>query len=225
MTRRSSRKDPVAALGRAGPQPHHTTGSHLHPRAHGEHGAPTHGDGSTTHGDEGSGAHAGRERPSKSQLKREMNALQDLGEQLLALPPAKLRTLPIPQQLIEAVELGQRIRNSREGLRRQRQYIGRLMRDIDAEPLRDALSADGAHHRREVAAMHAAEHWRERLLADPKALAEFVGQFPHAGPGLESELAKLIDETRAELARGQPTRHHRELFRRLRDTISTEPTP
>ena len=113
----------------------------------------------------------------------------------------------------------------RPGLRRQRQYIGRLMRDIDAEPLRDALSADGAHHRREVAAMHAAEHWRERLLADPKALAEFVGQFPHAGPELESELARLIDETRAELARGQPTRHHRELFRRLRDTISTEPTP
>ncbi len=207
MTRRSSRKDPAAALGRAGPQPHRTTGSHLHPRAHDDAGA-------------GAGERAEGERPSKSQLKREMSALQDLGEQLLEMPLAKLRTLPIPQQLIEAVELAQRIRNSREGLRRQRQYIGRLMRDIDAEPLRDALSADGAHHRREVAAMHAAEHWRERLLADPKALAEFVEQFPHADPGL----AKLVEETRADLGRSQPTRHYRELFRQLRDTIATEPT-
>jgi len=149
-----------------------------------------------------------------------MNALQDLGERLLEMPLAKLRTLPIPDQLIEAVELAQRIRNSREGLRRQRQYIGRLMRDIDAEPLRDALSADGAHHRREVATMHAAEHWRERLLADPKALAEFIEQFPHADPGL----AKLIDETRADLGKTPPGRHYRELFRQLRDTISTEPT-
>jgi len=155
-------------------------------------------------------------RPSKSQLKREMTALQALGEQLLDVPPAKLRTLPIPSELIEAVELAQRIRNSREGLRRQRQFIGRLMREIDAGPLRDALAADGSRHRAEVAAMHAAEHWRTRLLEEPQAIDEFVAQHP----ALADELPRLVEQARAERAGGQPGRRQRELFRRLRDVLA-----
>lgn len=149
-----------------------------------------------------------------------MTALQALGEQLLGMPAAKLRDLPIPQRLVEAVELAQRIRNSREGLRRQRQYIGKLMREIDAEPLRDALAVDGERHRAEVAAMHAAEHWRERLLADPGALAEIAREYPDAADAI----ARLLDAAREEIARGQGGRRTRELFRLLRDTFgeSTE---
>lgn len=227
MSRRSLRNDPVAARGHAGPQPHETTGSHLHPRRrthrHDAGESPPAGPaGGEAHAEHG-GADA-RERPSKSQLKREMTALQALGEQLLALPPAKLRSLPIPQQIVEAVELAQRIRSSREGLRRQRQYIGRLMREIDAQPLRDALSADGAAHRAEVAAMHAAEHWRERLLAEPSALAELVERSP-ACAALADELARLVDDARAELARSQPGRRHRQLFRTLRDALAGAPRP
>ncbi len=147
-----------------------------------------------------------------------MTELQKLGVQLLELPPAKLRDLPIPEELIEAIALAQKIRNSREGHRRQRQYIGRLMRDIDPEPIRDALSMHGARHRAEVAAMHTAEHWRERLLADPKALAEFSGLYPNAGDSLPA----LLDAARAELASGQPGRRIRELFRALRDAVTAQ---
>lgn len=149
-----------------------------------------------------------------------MTALQDLGEELLRLTPAKLRKLPIPQELIEAVELAQRIANSREGLRRQRQFIGKLMREIDAAPLRDALSADGARHRGEVATMHAAEHWRTRLLEEPAALAEFVA----LNPALADALPRLIEQVHAERAKAQPGRRYRELYRLLRDTLA-EPAP
>jgi len=157
------------------------------------------------------------ERPSKSQRKREMTALQDLGEELLALPVPKLRALPIPPELVEAVELAQRI-HSREGLRRQRQYIGRLMRDVDVGPLRLALDVDGAGHRLEVARMHAAERWRERLLGEPGALAAFRAR--HGDPGAEFE--RCVADAGAELARGQPGRRYRELYRTLRACLSAD---
>ena len=154
------------------------------------------------------------QRPSKSQLKREMTALQDLGEELMRLPQAKLRELPLPEKLYEAIELAQRIRD-REGLRRQRQYIGKLMRDVDAAPLRDALSKDGAGHRAEVAAMHGAERWRERLLAEPGAAAAFRAAYPEVGPQLE----ELIEGARAEASAPQNGRRYRQLFRFVRDTL------
>lgn len=158
-------------------------------------------------------------RPSKSQRKRDMHALQDLGERLLALQPHKLRALPIPPALLDAIELARRI-TSREGLRRQRQYIGRLMREIDSAPIIAALDDDGSRHRAEVAVMHAAERWRDRLLADPATVGEFLRQHPQppdaAGPGLSA----MVDEARAELARGEPGRRYRELYRHLRDTLS-----
>lgn len=157
------------------------------------------------------------ERPSKSQLKREMTALQELGERLLALPPQKLRELPVPEKLFDAIELARRIKD-REGLRRQRQYIGRLMRDIDPEPLRDALSQDGATHRAEVAAMHSAEQWRERLLREPREAEAFRRRYP----GADAELDRLVVAARAEAGAARPGRRYRELFRLLRDTIAAD---
>jgi len=160
-------------------------------------------------------ANAPDDRPSKSQRKRDMHALQGLGEELLALPSEKLRALPIPPELLEAVELAQRI-HAREGLRRQRQYIGRLMREVDVGPLRAALDADGAGHRAEVAQMHAAERWRTRLLDDPAALAELRARHGDPGAGFEHCVAQAA----AELARGQPGRHYRELYRALRACLA-----
>ena len=167
---------------------------------------------------------SGERRPSKSQLKREMTELQDLGERLLKLQPSKLRALPIPPELLEAVELAQRI-NSREGLRRQRQFIGRLMRAVDAQPLRAALDGDGAQHRAEVALMHAAEHWRERLLTESDALSMLRQRYEAAGALPESEWSLAIEQARAEKARGQPGRHFRELYRMLREALAPAPTP
>jgi len=160
------------------------------------------------------------DRPSKSQLKREMTALQDLGEQLMALPLAKLRKLSVPEKLYDAIELAQRIKG-REGLRRQRQYIGRLMRDIDPEPLRDALSIDGAAHRAQVSAMHSAERWRERLLAEPAVVEEFRSEYPKVDESLE----KLVAGARAKAGSRQNCREYRQLFRLLRDTIVAATAP
>ena len=166
----------------------------------------------------------GQERPSKSQLKREMHALQDLGEELLAMQPAKLRALPLPPQLLEAIELAKRI-NSREGLRRQRQYIGKLMRVIDPAPILAALDVDGSRHRAEVAVMHAAERWRDRLLNEPALVSEFLEQHPSADGMPSDQLPALIDGARTELARGEPGRRYRELYRQLRDILSFRESP
>jgi ribosome-associated protein len=80
------------------------------------------------------------QRPSKTELKRQMHELQRLGEQLVGLSPARLQRIDLPERLREQVEAARRIK-SREGLRRQLQYIGRLMRAADAESIRAELAA------------------------------------------------------------------------------------
>ena len=173
-------------------------------------------------------------KPSKSQLKRDMTALQELGEALLRLQPSKLKRLPLPPDLVDAIELAQRI-TSREGLRRQRQYIGRLMRDVDAQPIRDALSVDGTRHRSEVARMHTAEHWRDRMLAAPDALAQFLAEHPGAtghgtsgadtsGTGTDAPVdwTALIEAARQEKSRDQPGRSYRDLYRLLYRVLEAE---
>ncbi|MEN9314180.1 MAG: hypothetical protein RIS35_573 [Pseudomonadota bacterium] len=167
---------------------------------------------------------SGQERPSKSQLKREMHALQDLGEELLALQPSKLRALPLPPQLLDAIELARRI-NSREGLRRQRQYIGKLMRVVDPAPILAALDVDGSRHRAEVAVMHAAERWRERMLREPEAVGEFIERHPPADGTSAEALSGMVEAARAELARGEAGRRYRELYRHLRDALTPGESP
>ena len=80
------------------------------------------------------------ERPSKTRLKRQMHELQRLGERLAALTPAQLARVELPEALREQIELARRI-TAREGLRRQLQYVGRLMRTADADAIRASLAA------------------------------------------------------------------------------------
>jgi ribosome-associated protein len=79
-------------------------------------------------------------RPSKSARKRAAHAAQELGEELIALKPHELESLQLPEQLHDAVREAQRIRNTRGGMARQRQYIGKLMREIDTVPIEAALA-------------------------------------------------------------------------------------
>lgn len=160
--------------------------------------------------------------PSKSQRKRDMHALQELGEELVALQPARLRSLALPESLLEAIEQAQRI-SSREGRRRQLQLIGKLMRQVDADPIRDALAVDGNRHRQEVALMHSAEHWREQLLAESDALARFRQRHPTAAQA--ADWPALIAGARAEHAAGQPSRRYRELYRALHAALLAEAAP
>ena len=154
------------------------------------------------------------EEPSKSQRKREMLALQALGESLLSLADDRLERLPVTPELIDAVRAARAIR-AHEGRRRQLQYIGRLMREIDADALRGALADETREHRVATAVMHAAERWRERMLADDQVLRNWVGQYPETGDAIEA----LVGRARCELASGGPGRAYRELFRKIRDRL------
>jgi ribosome-associated protein len=148
--------------------------------------------------------------PSRSQEKREAEALQKLGEQLIVLAKKQLDLLPLPDSLREAIEHARRI-TSHGAHKRQRQYIGRLMRDIDPEPLRSKLEELNSADKLSKARFHQNERWRDRLMAEGDvALAEFLAQHPQAD---RQHLRRLMREASADSAAGRAPRHARELFR------------
>jgi ribosome-associated protein len=103
-----------------------------------------------------------------------------------------------------------------EARRRQLQYVGRLMRDVDAAPIRAALERLASTPRAQRVAFAAAERWRDRLLADDLALTEFVAEHPAVDRGA---LADLVRESRDERASGRPPHKFRALFRRVAAAI------
>jgi ribosome-associated protein len=149
---------------------------------------------------------------SRSQKKREVEALQKLGAGLVDLPPAQLDTMALPARLDAAVRAAQRI-TSHEARRRQLQYIGRIMRSVDPEPVRAALAAVAGQSAAARASQRRLESWRERLIADDAALTEYAGLHPNADLQV---LRALIRNARREIAENRPPRAQRELFRVLR---------
>jgi ribosome-associated protein len=159
-------------------------------------------------------------RPSKSARKRAAHDAQDLGEALLDLRDVDLVALALPEELLAALREARRI-TSRAGLARQRQYIGKLMRTLDPEPIRAALAARGAVSAAESARLHRVEEWRERLLADgAAALAELKRSYPAIDT---SEWERRISAALAERARARASGAGRELFRALRALFATMP--
>lgn len=154
--------------------------------------------------------------PSKSQVKREAEALQALGEALVKLPDAQWRRIEVPDALREAVDACRRIRQN-GALRRQKQYIGKLMRSIDAAPIQAQLDAFAGVSALDNARLHQAERWRDRLLADDAALTEWLATQGAQGG---TELRQLIRQAREEARQGKPPRAARLLFRALRDTLA-----
>ncbi len=155
------------------------------------------------------------DRPSKSQLKRDMTALQKLGVQLLELPGSQFKNLDLPENLRDAIDLARKI-TSHEGRRRQLQLIGKLMRTVDAEPIQEAIAKMNGEHRAEALRHHAIEHWRDQMLNRDAALTEF--RLRHPAVNFE-RLERLVREARAEQVSQRPTRANRDLFRLVRDTI------
>jgi ribosome-associated protein len=153
------------------------------------------------------------ERPSKSQRKRDMTALQALGESLLRLSAAELARIDLPEPLREAVAETARI-SSHEGRRRQLQYIGKLMRQVDPEPLRAAIDDATGESKQAVALMHRCERMRDALLADDAALDAVLADLPRADV---QQLRAMIRAARREHKDGRPPRHSRQLYRWLRD--------
>lgn len=159
-----------------------------------------------------------QERPSKTRRKREMHELQALGERLVELNAEQLDAVALPERLHRAVRDAGRI-TRHEARRRQLQFIGRLMRDVDPEPIRERLKVwDGlsAGHR---ARLHLIERWRERLLEEEDALGELARI--HAGIDA-GQLRSLIRRAREERDAGRTPRLYRELFRVLREIFAAD---
>jgi ribosome-associated protein len=157
--------------------------------------------------------------PSKSQKKRESTALQKLGGELVAQPRDRLLRVPMPEILLDAITQAQEI-SDHEGRRRQMQYVGKLMRSVDVEPIRAALDAWNGTSKAEAAEMHALERWRENLLADDAALSRFAEQHSAAlNPDTLRELRSAIRMARKEQSERRPPRHFRELFQILKAVV------
>jgi ribosome-associated protein len=136
------------------------------------------------------------ERPSKTQLKKDMHELQRLGVALAALSDDRLDALALPEALRDALHEFQRTR-SHEGRRRQTQYIGKLMRRAEIEPIREAVAAAQLGGARGALALHRAEAWRDELLADDAALERWAAQHPQ---GDLQQLRSLIRAARKDAA-------------------------
>lgn len=159
------------------------------------------------------------ERPSKSQKKRDVTALQKLGEELVMQSEERLLRVAMSESLRAAIADAQRITNH-EGRRRQMQYIGKLMRDVDIEPIRAALAGWAGAKGAETAALHALERWRERLLDDDAALTEFATAHTAAlNPATMQRLRNAIRMTKKERAENKPPKYFRELFQLLKEIV------
>lgn len=151
--------------------------------------------------------------PSKTQRKKAMHGLQDLGSALTRLSSQQLADLPLPPALADAIVEAKRLR-AREAIRRQMQYIGRLMRDADVTAIQAKMQEWITGERRDTAHFHALELWRDKLLADDNSWEKFTLAFPQADLTL---IRKLIEAARQESLHNRPPKSARALFRALRD--------
>ena len=145
---------------------------------------------------------------SKTRRKKQMSELQDVGAELVALSAEQLARFELPETLRDAVE-NARGMTRHEARRRQIQYIGRLMRDVDAGPIAEQLAALKAPSKRQTALFHVAERWRQEMLDDPESVARFVREFPAADP---DRIRALVEDARAEKRASRPPKQFRELF-------------
>lgn len=150
--------------------------------------------------------------PSKSQRKRDMDALQDIGEELTQLNEQQLASVDLPENLRDAV-LEARAMKRNEARRRQMQYVGKLMRQVDPVPIRVKLDGFLSVSAEQTAQLHHIERWRERLIDDPQAVSEFIAAYPEAD---SQQLRTLIRNTTTERERGKPPKHFRALFQMIR---------
>ncbi|CAM3755816.1 ribosome biogenesis factor YjgA [Rheinheimera salexigens] len=156
------------------------------------------------------------EGKSKSQIKREMHALQDLGEELVALSPAARAKLPLDEELLDALELADRLSKKREALRRHIQFIGRLMRDRDLAELERGLAVLRNTNQAATRQFHRIEQLRDRMLEDNDVVTEFIAEHPSVNT---QQLRQLIRNAKKEQEKQQPPKAYRELFQLIKPLI------
>lgn len=166
---------------------------------------------------------------SKTDLKRESEELQQLGEQLLDLRADLFKPLPLPDKLADALADARRITNF-EGKRRQMQFVGKLMRQLDPDALqsvRHALELQRLGHSHDTAQLHLAEQWRDRLIESDEAVQEWIGLHPGTDT---QQLRALVRQARkdapaadkAAVSQGLAPRQgraYREIFQQVKATL------
>ena len=155
------------------------------------------------------------ERPSKTRLKKASHDLQDLGEALVAMPDGRLVDLPMDESLLEAIREFKRTR-THEGRRRQMQYIGKLMRRADPEPLREAVAAMQLGRAKDSLALHEAERWRGELIASDDALTGWTAAHPESDLQQLRSLIRAARKDAAAAPEQRSGRAYRELFKFIR---------
>lgn len=150
---------------------------------------------------------------SKTKRKAAMDELQDIGATLIELPKEKLAKLDLPEILVDAIREAKRI-TANGATRRQLQYIGRIMRNVDTAPILDQLQRWEGKHTAENAYFHRLENWRTRLIAEEGLLSEFMLQYPNVD---SQQIRTLIRNARREEAAKKPPKSSRELFKLLRE--------
>ncbi|MGZ8288092.1 MAG: ribosome biogenesis factor YjgA [Telluria sp.] len=156
------------------------------------------------------------ERPSKSELKRQMSELQKLGEELVAEPRDRVKRVPMPEDVKDAILMCQTITNH-EGRRRQMQFVGKKMRTLDEEEvavIRRTIDSWKGMSKSDTAFLHAMERRRDKLLADDNALTVLLGEHPELDV---QHLRTLIRKARKEQAENKPPKAYREIFQILKD--------
>jgi ribosome-associated protein len=153
--------------------------------------------------------------PSKSQRKRDAHSLLELGAALLDLSDHERSELALPDDLVAALDEASHIR-SHGARKRQLKFIGKLMRDIDPEPIRDDFELKRLDARRQAARQHELEDWRERMIEEGDSAVEaYLADHPDAD---RQHLRQLLRQARKELSAGKPPKSSRALFRYLRDS-------
>jgi ribosome-associated protein len=163
------------------------------------------------------------DRPSKSQLKREMTALQVLGEELVSQPKDRVMRVPMPEDVRDAILDCQRIKDH-EGRRRQMQFVGKKMRSLEEDEIaaiQKVLDSWKGLSKADTAAMHALERRREKLLADDNALTELLTRHPEVDV---QQMRTLIRNARKEQAENKPPKAYREIFQILKQ-LQSKKTP
>jgi len=164
------------------------------------------------------------ERPSKSEMKRQVNALQDLGAALIAEPRDRVKRVPMPEDVRDAILECQLITNH-EGRRRALQYVGKKMRTLDeaeVAAIQRAIDSWKGLSKADTNAMHALERRRDKLLADDKVLTTLLAE----NPELDAQhLRTLIRNARKEQAESKPPKAYREIFQILKQIEAKKNKP
>ncbi|MDR2195899.1 MAG: DUF615 domain-containing protein [Gallionellaceae bacterium] len=155
---------------------------------------------------------------SKTKVKQQMLALQELGEQLVALGDDRLRELDLPERLLDAIREMKKI-GKFGAQRRQMQFIGRLMREVEPEPIIAKLEIWNGTSRQHTAYLHRLERWRDRLLESDAALTELLAEHPGADA---QRLRALIRNAQKEKELMKPPKNYREIFQVLREILPEE---